>query len=85
MEMYLSILIIAAAVFSGYSLKKFYDKPYIVNFSLAVMLLLIVLLTLLMEPITRLGYAAIIICSLAFIVQLVLGVKNIRSKDQVKA
>lgn len=85
MEMYLSLMIVAVAVFAGYSLKKFYDKPYIVNFALAAMLLLIVLRTVLMQPINGLGYAAIIICSIASIFQLVLGVKNIKTKEQARA
>lgn len=85
MEMALSLLIIAVAIFAGYSLKKFYDKPYIVNFALAAMLLLIVLRTVLVQPINTLGWAAIIICTVAFVFQIVLGIKNLKAKPHVQA
>lgn len=85
MGTFLSLLIVAVAVFAGYSLKKFYDKPFIVNFALAAMLLLIVLRTLLQQPITAMGYAAILICAIAFVFQMVLGVKNLKAKEQIQA
>lgn len=85
MEMVLSLSIIAVAIFAGISLKKFYDKPYIVNFALSVMLLLIVLRTVLQQPISNMGWAAVIICSIAFIFQVVLGIKNLKVKEQVQA
>ena len=85
MEMILTLLIIVTAVFAGVSLKKFYDKPYIVNFALAGMLLLIVLRTVIMQPINGLGYAAIVLCGIAFVFQAVLGVKSMKSKEQVQA
>lgn len=78
----LSLLIIAVALFTAVALKKFYDKPYIVNFSLAAMLLLIVVRTLLLQPINTLGYAAIVLCSIAFIFQAVLGVRNLKTQEQ---
>ncbi|MCP2036311.1 putative membrane protein [Planomicrobium sp. HSC-17F08] len=78
----LSLLIVAVALFTAFALKKFYDKPYIVNFSLAAMLLLIVVRTLLLQPINTLGYAAIVLCSIAFIFQAVLGVKNVKTQEQ---
>lgn len=85
MGTFLSLMIVAAAIFAGISLKKFYDKPFIVNFALSTMLLLIVVRTLLQEPITNLGWAAIAICSIAFVFQVVLGVKNLKVKEQVQA
>ncbi|HSP22456.1 MAG TPA: hypothetical protein VLQ20_09000 [Planococcus sp. (in: firmicutes)] len=85
MEMALSLLIIAVAIFAGYSLKKFYDKPYIVNFALAAMLLLIVIRTVLAQPITSLGWAAIVICSVAFVFQAVLGIKSLKAKPHIQA
>lgn len=85
MEMFLSVLIIAVAIFTGISLKKFYGKPYIVNFALSAMLLLIVIRTLLLQPINGLGYAAIVLCSIAFVFQIVLGIKNIKVKEQAEA
>lgn len=81
----LSLAIIAAAIFAAYALKKFYDRPYIVNFALAVMLLLIVIRTLMLQPITGLGYAAIIICTIAGIFQAVLGIKSYKAIQQVQA
>lgn len=81
----LSVAIIAVAIFAAYALKKFYDRPYIVNFSLAAMLLLIVVRTLMLQPITGMGYAAIIICSIACIFQAVLGVKSYKSSVQIEA
>lgn len=81
----LSLAIIATAIFAAYALKKFYDRPYIVNFSLAAMLLLIVIRTLMLQPITGLGYAAIILCSIAGIFQVFLGVKSIKSSQQIQA
>lgn len=88
MELFLSMAIIIVAIFAGISLKKFYDKPYIVNFALSAMLLLIVLRTILLQPINNLGYAAIVICSIAFVFQLVLGVKsikNLKNKSHLEA
>ncbi|KOF11301.1 hypothetical protein AC739_05530 [Planococcus glaciei] len=79
----LSLLIVAVALFTAFALKKFYDKPYIVNFSLAAMLLLIVVRTLLLQPINTLGYVAIALCSIAFIFQAVLGIKNVKTQEQV--
>jgi len=78
----LSLLIIAVALFTAVALKKFYDKPYIVNFSLAAMLLLIVVRTLLLQPINTLGYTAIVLCSIAFIFQAVLGIRNLKTQEQ---
>ncbi|HSJ37383.1 MAG TPA: hypothetical protein VK945_04140 [Planococcus sp. (in: firmicutes)] len=80
----LSLAIIATAIFAAYALKKFYDRPYIVNFSLAAMLLLIVVRTLMLQPITGLGYAAIILCSIAGIFQAFLGLKSIKSSRQIQ-
>ena len=85
METVLSLAIIATAIFAAYALKKFYDRPYIVNFSLAAMLLLIVVRTLMLQPITGLGYAAIILCTIAGIFQAFLGVKSIKSSQQIQA
>ncbi|WP_203332822.1 hypothetical protein [Planococcus beigongshangi] len=81
----LSVAIIVVAIFAAYALKKFYDRPYIVNFALTAMLALIVIRTLMLQPITGLGYAAIIICTVASIFQAVLGVKSYKSSGQVQA
>ncbi|MFD1030822.1 hypothetical protein [Metaplanococcus flavidus] len=85
MGTFLSLAIIATAIFAAYALKKFYDRPYIVNFALAAMLLLIVVRTLMLQPITGLGYAAIIICTIAGIFQAFLGVKSIKASQQMEA
>ncbi|WP_422123372.1 hypothetical protein DHX103_00740 [Planococcus sp. X10-3] len=81
----LSLAIIAIAIFAAYALKKFYDRPYIVNFALAAMLLLIVVRTLMLQPITGLGYAAIVICTIAGIFQAFLGFKSIKATQQMEA
>jgi hypothetical protein len=85
MELVLLLLIIGTAIFVGIGSKKFYDKPYIFNFSLAVLMLLLVIQTLRLQPITATGYIALVICSLAFLFQLVLGIKNVKAKGRVKA
>ncbi|ANU13245.1 hypothetical protein [Planococcus halocryophilus] len=78
----LLMFIIAAAIFVGIASKKFYNKPYIVNFGIAVMMVLLVIQTFMMTPIGILGYAAIIICSIAFIFQLVMGFRNLKTVAQ---
>lgn len=75
----LLILIIAVAIFVGIASKKFYNRPYIVNFAIAVMMALLVIQTFMMTPISALGYAAIIICSIAFIFQLIMGFRNLKT------
>lgn len=80
----LSLAIIATAIFAAYALKKFYDRPYIVNFALAAMLLLIVIRTFMLQPITGMGYAAIILCSIAGVFQAFLGVKSFKSSQQIQ-
>lgn len=79
MGMFLLLCIIAVAIFVGVASKKFYDKPYVVNFGIALLMLLLVVQTIMMQPITAFGYAAIVICSVAFLFQLVLGVKNVKA------
>lgn len=85
MGLFLPLMIVATAIFVGISSKKFYDKPYIVNFGICTLMLLLVIQTFLMQPITTLGYVAIATCSIAFIIQLVLGIKNVKAKQQVQA
>ena len=76
---FLLVLIIAVAIFVGVASKKFYDKPYIVNFGIAVMMALLVIQTFQMTPIGGLGYAAIILCSIAFVFQLILGIRSLKT------
>ncbi|TWT01013.1 hypothetical protein FQV28_16620 [Planomicrobium sp. CPCC 101079] len=78
MEMFFLLSIIAVAIFVGVASKKFYDKPYVVNFAIALLMLLLVIQTIMMQPITTFGYVAIVFCSIAFLFQLVLGVRNVR-------
>lgn len=75
----LLILIIAVAIFVGIASKKYYDKPYIVNFGIAVMMALLVIQTFQLTPIGGLGYAAIIFCSIAFVFQVVMGIRNLKT------
>lgn len=78
MGMFLLLAIIAVAVFVGIASKKFYDKPYVVNFAIAALMLLLVVQTVMMQPISVIGYIAIAICSIAFFFQLILGVKSLK-------
>jgi len=78
MGMFLLLLIIATAIFVGIASKKFYDKPYVMNFAIALLMLLLVIQTVQMQPITAVGYIALVFCSIAFLIQLVLGVKNVK-------
>lgn len=80
----LSFAIIVTAIFAAYALKKFYDRPYIVNFALAAMLILIVVRTLMLQPITGLGYAAIIICTVAAVFQAFLGIQSVRAAQRIQ-
>ncbi|MHA6260213.1 hypothetical protein ACXYMX_09900 [Sporosarcina sp. CAU 1771] len=79
MDTLLSILIIGTGIFVWYSLKKLKEKPYIVNFSISAMLLLIIWKTALMKPLDTFSIIVLIICSIACIFQFVLGLKNIKS------
>ncbi len=79
MENLLLVLIIVVAIFVGISSKKFYSKPYIVNFGIAILMALIVVQTFLMTPIGTLGYMAIVICSIAFVFQLVIGIRSLKT------
>ncbi|ALS78550.1 MULTISPECIES: hypothetical protein [Planococcus] len=78
---FLLISIIAVAIFVGIASKKFYDKPYIMNFGIAVMMALLVIQTFQMTPIGGLGYAAIILCSIAFLFQVVIGIRNLKTVE----
>lgn len=83
--MLMFMAIIGVAVFVGIASKKFYDKPYIVNFGIAALMMLLVAQSLLMQPITTLGYVAIVVCSIAFAFQATLGYRNWRSREYTKA
>lgn len=85
MDMLLFIAIIGVAVFVGIASKKFYDKPHILNFGLAVLMLLLVVQSLVMQPISLLGYIAIVVCSIAFVFQVVIGYRNWKGQDYSKA
>lgn len=81
MDQLLAFLILGMGIFVWYALMKLKQKPYIVNFSLSAMLLLIVWKTSLMNPLDWLSIAVIVICAIAFIMQLVLGIKNIKPTE----
>lgn len=85
MDMLLFIAIIGVAVFVGIASKKYYDKPYIVNFGIAALMLLLVVQSILMQPITLLGYIAIVVCSIAFVFQVVIGYRNLKGHEYKKA
>ena len=65
-------------IFVWFALVKLKQKPYIVNFSLSAMLLLIVWKTSLMDPLDWLSIGVIVMCGLAFIMQLVMGIRSIQ-------
>lgn len=81
MDTILSLLIIGVGGFVWFSLKKFKHKPFIVNFSLSAMLLLIVWKTSLMNPLDWLSITVIVICGIAFVMQMILGFKNINPTE----
>lgn len=85
MDTLLFIAIIGVAVFVGIASKKYYDKPYIVNFGIAALMLLLVVQSILMQPITILGYIAIVVCSIAFVFQVVIGYRNWKGQGYTKA
>ncbi|MCZ2257705.1 hypothetical protein [Sporosarcina sp. G11-34] len=78
MDQLLSFLIIGMGIFVWFALVKLKQKPYIVNFSLSAMLLLIVWKTSLMDPLDWLSIGVIVMCGLAFIMQLVMGIRSIQ-------
>lgn len=85
MDMLMFVAIIGVAIFVGIASKKFYDKPYIVNFGIAALMLLLVVQSIVMQPITTLGYLAIVVCSIAFVFQAILGYRNWKSQDTTNA
>ncbi len=84
MQLFLMLAIIVTAVIVGISSKKSYDKPHVVNFSIAALMLLLVIQSILMQPITMLGYLAIGFCSIAFVFQAVIGYRTWKSYASAK-
>lgn len=80
MDILLALFTISAGIFAWYSLKKFKQKPYIINFAIAALLLFIVLMTSRMQPFDWLAITALIICSVGFMAQIILGIKNFKTK-----
>lgn len=76
----LSFIIIAVGIAVFIILKKFShtSKTYLVNFSLALLMGLVFIRTLMLDPLDWIGYLAIVLCGLAFLAQMILGIKNIR-------
>ncbi len=81
MENTLSILIILAGIGVFIIMKKFSHtaKTYLVNFSIALLMALIFIRTMMLDPLDWIGYVAIVFCGLAFIAQMILGVKNLKT------
>lgn len=80
MELVLALSIIGVGIFAWVALKKFRDKPYIVNFTLALLLLLIIVKTVQMHPYNWVDTLVFIICGIGFVMQVFLGIKNFKSK-----
>lgn len=81
MENTLSILIILAGIGVFIIMKKFShtDKTYLVNFSIALLMALLFIRTMMLDPLDWIGYVAIVFCGLAFIAQMILGFKNLKT------
>jgi len=77
----LSILIILAGIGVFIIMKKFSHtaKTYLVNFSIALLMALLFIRTMMLDPLDWIGYIAIVFCGLAFIAQMILGVKNLKT------
>jgi len=77
----LSILIILAGISVFIIMKKFSHtaKTYLVNFSIALLMALLFIRTMMLDPLDWIGYVAIVFCGLAFIAQMILGVKNLKT------
>lgn len=84
MDMALSVFIIAVGISVFIIMKKFShtNKTYLVNFAIALLLGLLVLRTLMLDPIDWIGYLAIVFCGLGFLAQLILGFKNLKTSEQ---
>lgn len=81
--MALSVFIIAVGISVFIIMKKFShtNKTYLVNFAIALLLGLLVLRTLMLDPIDWIGYLAIVFCALGFLAQLILGFKNLKTSE----
>lgn len=79
----LSYIIIAVGIAVFIIMKKFShtNKTYLVNFSIALLMGLLFVRTLMIDPLDWVGYLAIIFCGLAFIAQVILGIKNIKTAE----
>ena len=79
----LSIFIILSGIAVFIIMKKFShtSKTYLVNFSIALLMGLLSIRTMMLDPIDWIGYLAIVCCGLAFIAQLILGVKNLKTAE----
>ena len=79
----LTFLIIISAIAVFVIMKKFShtSKTYLVNFSIALLMGLLFSRTLMNDQLDWIGYLAIVFCGLAFIAQIVLGIKNLKASD----
>lgn len=79
----LTFLIIVAAIAVAIVMRKFShtSKTYLVNFSIALLMGLLFLSTLMRDEMDWISYVAIATCGLACIAQVFLGIKNLRSAE----
>ncbi|WP_019414927.1 hypothetical protein [Paenisporosarcina sp. TG20] len=81
MATFLSILIIITGIGVFFVMKKFShtNKTYLVNFTIALLMALLFIRSFMLVPLDWIGYIAIVFCGLAFIAQVILGVKNLKT------
>ena len=79
----LSIIIILTGIAVFIIMKKLShtSKTYLVNFSIALLMGLLSIRTMMLDPIDWIGYLAIVFCGLAFIAQVILGIKNLKTAE----
>ncbi|AYC29907.1 hypothetical protein [Paenisporosarcina cavernae] len=75
METFVSLIIVAAGI-ALFVLMKKTKKNYVINFGIAVFLLLLFVRTLMLDPLDWIGYVALLFCAIGAIAQVVLGIKN---------
>ena len=79
----LSIFIIITGICVYFIMKKFShtNKTYLVNFTIALLMALLFIRTMMLDPLDWIGYIAIVFCGLAFIAQVILGIKSLKISE----
>lgn len=81
MANFVSILIILTGIGVFIVMKKLShtNKTHWVNFSIALLMALLFIRTFMLDPLDWIGYVSIVFCGLAFIAQMILGIKNLKA------